>query len=326
MKRSAVRFRLLLLIVVACSLLMLGVTTGDSAAQLGQPGGRILFVRDGDVWAWDGTDGKELFGSGTASDARWSPDGDQVLYVEYRGSYSDLMLRDLETGTDEQLTENAPPLEMEAGSLEWVNWSSWARDPAWSESGRIAFVADYEPSGRMALWLIETPGEDAVQAPELEPDPVDIEGVSLSESGALVAYSVTGFDGVDYRTSIVLRDLSDGAVYPLVDEPGGVYDPAISPDEQWIAVTIRSRTGVSDIWVVSRSDATATQVTFGEQAVAATWSPDGSWLGYLRPSGDGFALQAIPIQAGGLAGVSVGLGEWDGVDSTSGLSWISSVD
>jgi len=231
------------------------------------------------------------------------------------------MLRDLTTGTDDQLTRNAPPLDLEAGSEAYVGRSSWARDPAWSNSGRIAFIADYEETGRMALWLIETPGENAVLAPESEPDVIDIEGVSLSTSGALAAYTVKSFDGVDYNTAVVLRDLSDGIVYPFVEAPGGVYDPAISPDEQWIAVTIRSRAGVSDLWIASRSDGSATQVTFGEQAVAATWSPDGSWIGYVRPSGDGFALQAIPVRNGALTGISVGLGEWDGLDATSGLSW-----
>jgi len=286
-----------------------------------QPGGRILFVRDGNVWVWDEGDSSELFGSRAASDARWSPDGDQVLYVSNESSYSNLMLRDLATGAVEQLTDNAPPIDFEPGSALYVGWSSWARDPAWSESGRIAFIADYEESGRMALWLIETPGENAVLAPELAPEAFDIDGTSISVSGALTAYAVKMFDGVDYRTAVVLRDLSDGAVYPLVDEPGGVYDPAISPDEQWIAMTIRSTGGTSDIWIASRADRSATQVTFGEQAVASTWSPDGSWLAYLRPSGDGFALQAIPVARGGPAGASIGLGEWDGLDSTSGMSW-----
>lgn len=304
---------------VTAGLTALRVQSGET--QNTGPTGRILFVRDGNVWAWERGEAIELFGVGTASDARWSPDGESVLFVANESSYSELALRDLTTGTDEQLTRNAPPLDLEPGSEAFVGRSSWARDPAWSDSGRIAFIADYEETGRMALWLIETPGENAVLAPELEPDGIDIEGVSLSTSGALAAYTVKSFDGVDYNTAVVLRDLSDGAVYPIVEEPGGVYDPAISPDEQWIAVTIRSRAGVSDLWIVSRADGTTTQVTFGEQAVAATWSPDGLWIGYVRPSGDGFALQAIPVRDGALTGSSVGLGEWDGLDATSGLSW-----
>lgn len=298
-----------------------GMTSSYTRAQDGQVPGKILLVRDGATWMWQGGEVQELFGQGNLRDARWSPDGDQILYVATQDSYSDLVLFDLDTGTTEQLTNNAPPSDLVPGSQLYVTWSSWAIDPSWSESGRIAFIADYEESGRMALWLMESPGADAVLAPELAPTGVDIEGVSLSGRGDLAAYCVKSFDGVNYYTTVVLRDLSDGTEYPFVDEAGGVYDPSISPDEQWIAATIRSPEGVSDIWVVGRSDATATQITFGEEAVAATWSPNGEWLAYLRPSGDGFGLWAIPMSDGSAAGAPIGLGEWDGVDATSGLSW-----
>ncbi len=316
--------RLSTLVAFVLFVAVVAVSLASVSAQDVGPNGRILFVRDGNVWNWDNGDATELFGDGTASDARWSPDGRQVLYVVNDSSYSDLMLHDLRTGNEQQLTNNAPPAEFEPGSQLYVSRSSWARDPAWSASGRIAFIADFEESGRMALWLIETPGEGAILGPESVYDENDIEGVSLSASGALAAYSINGFDGVTYYTAVVLRDLSDGVVYPIVDEMGGVYDPAISPDEQWISVTIRSTDGVSDIWVVSRSDGVATQLTFGEQAVAANWSPDGDWLAYVRPSGDGFALAAIPMGTGSASGEAVNLGEWNGLDATSGLSWVES--
>lgn len=298
-----------------------GVTGTFASAQDVQVPGKILLVRDGAAWMWQGGDMHEVYSQGNLSDARWSPDGDQILYVVTQDTYSDLVLLDIDTGVTEQLTNNAPPPDLEPGSQLYVGRSSWALDPSWSESGRIAFVADYEESGRMALWLMESPGAGSVLAPELEPTGVDIEGVSLSTSGALAAYCVKSFDGVNYYTTVVLRDLSDGIEYPIVDEPGGVYYPSISPDEQWIAATIRSADGVNDIWVVARSDTTATQITFGEEAIAAAWSPDGEWLAYLRPSGDGFSLWAIPMSDGAATGASVSLGEWDGIDATSGLSW-----
>ena len=310
-----------LLVVLVVMIAASGATYSVGNAQNGQPPGKILLVRDGVVWIWQGGDLQELYGDSNLSDARWSPDGDEILYVATQDTYSDLVLLDIDRGVTEQLTNNAPPPDLEPGSQLYVNRSSWALDPSWSESGRIAFISDYEESGRMALWLMESVGASAVLAPELEPTGADIEGVSLSESGALAAYCVNSFDGVNYYTSVVLRDLSDGIVYPIVDEPGGVYDPSISPDEQWIAVTIRSPEGVSDLWLWNREDSSTTQLTFGEQAVAATWSPDGDWLAYLRPSGDGFGLWAIPMGNGTAAGPAISLGEWDGVDATSGLSW-----
>ena len=319
LKRTKHRLRLVIALLAMAS--SVGVPGAFAGAQDGQVPGKILLVRDGAAWMWQGGDMHEVYGQGNLSDARWSPDGDQILYVATQDSYSDLVLLDIDTGTIEQLTNNAPPPDLEPGSQPYVGRSSWALDPSWSESGRIAFVADYEESGRMALWMMESPGTEAVLAPESEPTGVDIEGVSLSASGALAAYCVKSFDGVNYYTIVVLRDLSDGIEYPIVDEPGGVFYPSISPDEQWIAATIRSSDGVSDIWVVARSDSTATQITFGEEAISATWSPDGEWLAYLRPSGDGFGLWVMPISDGAATGTPVSLGEWEGVDATSGLSW-----
>ncbi len=314
----AMLYRLTVLMLITAAV---GVTCSTGKAQSGQMPGKILMVRDSAAWMWQGGDLHEVYGDGNLSDARWSPDGDQILYVATQDTYSDLVLLDIDTGVTEQLTDYAPPLDFEPGSQLYVNRSSWALDPSWSESGRIAFISDYEESGRMALWLMESPGAGAVLAPEDAPTGVDIEGVSLSASGALAAYCIKSFDGVNYFTTVVLRDLSDGIEYPLGVETGGVYDPTISPDEQFVAATIRSPEGVSDLWLLGRADSSATQLTFGEQAVAAAWSPDGNWLAYLRPSGDGFGLWAMPMGDGAAAGSPVSLGEWDGIDATSGLSW-----
>lgn len=319
---SVNRATLLLQVWIVLAMVVSAMVLGSGVqAQNLLPPGKILMVRDGTIWLWQGGNLNAVYGAGNIKDARWSPDGDRILYVSVHDTYSDLMLLNTATGVAERLTNNAPPPDLEPGSQAYVNRSSWALDPSWSESGRIAFISDYEESGRLALWLMESPGAGAVLAPEIAPTGVDIEGVSLSTSGALAAYCVKSFDGTNYYTSVVLRDLSDGVEYPIVDEAAGVYDPSVSPDEQWIAVTIRSEDGTSDIWVVSRADLRATQITFGEQAVAASWSPDGDWLAYLRPSGDGFGLWVIPMGVGAAAGPAVRLGEWDGIDATSGLSW-----
>ena len=133
----------------------------------GQVPGKILMVRDSAAWMWQGGDLHELYGDGNLSDPRWSPDGDQILYVATQDTYSDLVLLDIDTGVTEQLTDNAPPLDLEPGSQLYVNRSSWALDPFWSESGRIAFIVGLRrvrPDGALADGV--DLGPDAVLAPE----------------------------------------------------------------------------------------------------------------------------------------------------------------
>lgn len=318
-RRSRVIATMSIAVLIATA--VIGLSLQRARAQAENPPGRILFVRDGVAWVWENGSATELFGDGNVSDPRWSPDGNDVLYVSNQAGYSDLVLWSSVTGTIEALTDNAPPVDLQPGSQEYVTWSSWARDPSWSASGRIGFAADYEPSGRMALWLMESPEAGAVAALEYEPSSRDIEGVSLSTSGELAAYTERTFDGAAYSTTVVLRDLSDGIVYPLLDEVDVAFDPAISPDEQWIAMTIRSASGVSDIWIVARSGLTSSQITLSAQANGAVWSPDGNWLAYVRPDGDEFEILAIPIQNGSAAGEPISLGSWNDVDAASGLSW-----
>lgn len=276
-------------------------------------------MRDGDVWAWSQGGAERVVANGAATDACWSPNGRQVLFVQESDSYSDLVLYDLASGTNQQLTFNAPPLELEPGSELYVNRSSWVVDPSWSESGRIAFVADFDVN--MDIWLMDSPGGAAVPALEALPDERAISGVDLAPSGVLVAFTLTEFNDVSYHTSVWLRDLSDGSDFLIADEPNGAYDPAISPNETSIALSIRADGDVSDLWLVSRSDGSEAQLTNGAQASSTAWSPDGAWLAYLRPNGNEFELWALPMLNEQPLGEAVKLGSWGGVDAPSGLSW-----
>jgi Tol biopolymer transport system component len=281
------------------------------------PAGRILFVRDGDVWLWHDGDAAVLFAHGAASDPRWSPDASQVLYVQNGDGYSDLVLRTLAGETDTPLTSNEPLAE--PGSQEYAQMSAWVRDPAWSASGLVAFAADYNPENRLELWLLPVLGSPAVRAPD-GGTPGHVEAVSLSAGGTLAAYTVHLTDGIVSWTEVALRDLTNGTPYVIADDPGGAYDPAISPNEASVVVSIRDGNGVSDLWSIERATGDRRQLTSGAQASAAVWSPDGAWIAYLRPDGDAFGLWAVPIRDGA-AGEPVELGRWDGVDATSGLSW-----
>jgi Tol biopolymer transport system component len=290
-----------------------------ASAQSNSPPGGIAFVREGDVWVWRGGDVSRLLKNGSASDPRWSPSGDALLYVKLGDGYSDLLIHYFGDGSDVALTDNEPDAEI--GSEEYANNSVWVIDPSWSASGVIAYASDYfTPGSTMVLWLISDLSSPPVQA--LQADEEDnIEGVHLSADGSIAAYTVlkrsqTG----NYTTYVALRDLTDGISYVLADDRYGVYDPAIAPDNEHVAVTVRTRSGMSDLWLVSRSTGDRTRLTSDAQASAPAWLPRGGWLAYLRTVDDSFEIWAMPVN-GVRAGEPIKLGRFDDLDATSGLSW-----
>jgi Tol biopolymer transport system component len=293
---------------------------GDQSAggQEDLPPGRIAFVRRGDIWVWQGGDAARLVADGAASDPVWSPDASMLLYVHTGNSYSDLMLYDLATGTSIALTHNQS--DAQEGSEEYVLTSNWVLDPDWSASGLIGFISDATIDGSLILWLMASPY--GVPEPAASAQTEDhIEGLSLSVDGTLAAYTArtTGDNGLKH-TYVALRDLADGVAYVLYDETAGVFDPAIAPDSQRVAVAMRSEQGTSDIWLVARADSSTIRVTDGAQAVKPFWSPDGRWLGYLRAVENHFEAWCVPVD-GTTIGEPRRLFRYQNLDGTSRPSW-----
>jgi TolB protein len=298
---------------------MLATRRQSSVAQDGDPPGRIAFGRMGNIWVWSGGETKQLFEDGNASDPRWSPNGQELLFVRQGDSYSDLFVRYLSAGTEAQLTYNQPDAPI--GSVEYVTSCVWAVDPAWSPSGVIAFASDYfTPGGIMTLWLMNdlTSGQFDAAAAQ---DEGSIDGVTLSADGGVAGYTVRAIDddGANY-TYVALRDLSDGIAYTLVDDLTGSYDAAISPNDRDVAVVIRDESGRPDIWIVDRQTSDRARVTEGEEAAAPCWSPDGRWIAYLRLVDFDFELVAAPLN-GGIVGARKVLARFRDIDAPGGLAW-----
>src|SRR4051794_29414890 len=99
-------------------LLALGLPLGSTAigqreratAQSTVPG-RILFVHDAGIAVWSNGNASDILQIASASDARWSPDGSQVLHVVSGNSYSDLVIYNSNTKSNVQITNNKPPYE-----------------------------------------------------------------------------------------------------------------------------------------------------------------------------------------------------------------------
>lgn len=282
------------------------------------PPGRIAFVRAGDVWVWQNGDSSRLVEDGHLSDPRWSPSATRMLYVRSGDSYSDLILRDFDTGSEQQLTFNQSSFQ--EGSPDYVSTSSWVVSPDWSASGLIGYASDATADSSMILWLINDPSTPPEAAPLIDVED-DVDGISLSADGSVAAYSVRGREGEGVNTTFVsLRDLTSGQTYVLADDQGGAFDPAFSPDGLAVAVAVRGGNGVTDIWLIDRATGTRTQVTSGAQAIEPSWSPDGKWLAYVRMVDAKFELWAIPW-TGSTFGEPVRLFQYDDFDSTSRVSW-----
>ncbi|HEY7035764.1 MAG TPA: DPP IV N-terminal domain-containing protein [Thermomicrobiales bacterium] len=300
--------------------LVVALTTQASFTAWGKdklPPGRIAFVRNGDIWVWHDGKSERIVKDGAASDPRWSPTGRFLLFVRAGDSYSDLVLRDLESGSDTQLTYNGSGAQ--EGSPDYVASSSWVFDPDWTPNGLIAYASDATSDGSTILWLITDPEMAPEPAPSAQIED-DVEGVSLAADGSVAAYTVRSHDtDGGNHTYVALRNLADGTASTLVDAPGGAFDPAIAPDGQSIAVAIRADDGTSDIWLADRAGK-LTRVTTGAQATQPAWSPDGQWLAYVRMIDYRFEVWVQP-RDGASFGEPRRLFRFRNLDATSRISW-----
>lgn len=302
-----------------------GLPLDQARAQADEPGGRIAFVRDGNVWVWTPGDTDPLTSTAEAQDPTWSPAGDQVLFVQSGGSFSNLVIHNIADDRTYRVTDNEPYIE--AGSSDYVASSSWAQDPSWSPSGGIAFVSDKGTTDHlMQLWLMDSIRDDPYLAPNDGGDAGGIEQVALNAGGNLAAYTVLAAGGtLGGVTYVAIRDLVTGATTPIAEGPLGAYDPAISPDDGHVVVSVRTEDGISDLWSIDLESGEEVQLTTDEQATAAVWSPDGEWIAWMSPNDRSFDIRAAKVSADRrtLTSTPVLLVEANGLDATSGLSWIA---
>jgi TolB protein len=301
---------------VLVALLSLALSGAAPSAGTDLPG-RMLFVKDGDLWLLDSGGPHQLATGGTFSQPSWAPDGSSLAYV-YRGTnFADIFVTDDQGHSQTRLTNSQSTV---------LDNNDWNLRPAFSPDGKlIAFVSD-KTSTFPTLWLMNAAdgtGRHVLGTPGLNEEAVDT--LAWSPDGTQLAVTLFNEPGPTQIALIPLGVAGRESGRILTDVPGGALDPAWAPDGRWLAFAGRDGYAM-DIYAVQPDGASLTRLT-SDNALARspTWSPDGSRVAYLSNKTGYFEVWAIDVRADGSGALVASAPRqltWDlHVDAASGLSW-----
>ena len=304
-------------LLVLALLAVLVVAPSTEAADPPLPG-RLLFVKDGDLWVWDSNGAHAFATGGTFSQPSWAPDGTTLAYV-YRGTnFADIFVSDDQGQSQTRLTTSQSTV---------LDNNDWNFRPTWSpDGGFIAFVSDHstafptvqvmgaDGTGRRAL---PTPGlqEEAADSMSWSPDGLQIAVTFYNEPGptqiALVPVATPGAPRQNARM--------------LTSQIGGALDPAWSPDGTWLAFAGHDGYA-TDIYAIHPDGSSVTRLTSdGQLARSPAWSPDGQHVAYLSNHTGYFELWVVDVRVDASGALVASpprqLTRDLALDAGAGLSW-----
>jgi TolB protein len=297
---------------------LLSLTLGGAGPlPAGDLPGRVLFVKDGDLWLLDSGGSHQLATGGTFSQPSWAPDGSSLAYV-YRGTnFADIFVTDDQGQNQTRLTNSQSTV---------LDNNDWNLRPTFSPDGKlIAFVSD-KSSTFPTVWLMNAAdgtGRHVLSTPGLNEEAVD--SLAWSPDGTQLAVTLFNEPGPTQIALIPLGAAGRELGRLLTDVPGGALDPAWAPGGSWLAFAGRDGYAV-DIYAVQPDGSSLTRLT-SDNALARSpvWSPDGSRVAYLSNKTGYFEIWAVDVRADGSGALVASnprqLTQDLHVDAASGLSW-----
>jgi TolB protein len=298
--------------------LLIAALGGAAASAAADLPGRILFVKDGDLWLLDGSGSHQLATGGTFSQPNWAPDGSSLAYV-YRGTnFADIFITDDQGQSQTRLTNSQSTI---------LDNNDWNLRPTFSPDGSlIAFVSD-RSSTFPTVWLMNAAdgtGRHVLATPGLAQEEA-VDTLAWSPDGMQLAVTLFNEPGPTQIALIPLGAANRQLSRIVTDVPGGALDPAWAPDGSWLAFAGREGYTV-EIYAVQPDGSSLARLTNdGVLARSPAWSPDGRRVAYLSNKTGYFEVWAIDVRADA-AGALVAstprqLTQDLHVDAASGLSW-----
>jgi TolB protein len=302
------------LCLVALGAVFVGTASAQAPAALQ---GRMVFVKDGDLWVLDSSGARQFATGGTFSQPSWSPDGSGLAYV-YRGTnFADIFVTDDHGQNQSRLTNSASTI---------LDNTDWNFRPTFSPDGKlIAFVSD-KTSTFPTLWLMNAAdgsGRHALATPGLQQE--DVDSMAWAPDGSQLAVTMFNEPGPTQIALVPLGATGRQTARFLTSLPGGALDPAWSPDGSWLGFAGREGFAV-EVYAVQPDGSSVTRLTAeGQLARSPSWSPDGRQVAFLSNKTGFFEVWAIDVQADASGALVASpprqLTQDLHVDAGSGLSW-----
>jgi dipeptidyl aminopeptidase/acylaminoacyl peptidase len=219
-----------------------------------------------EIWSIkpDGTDNRlELIDTAMTSfpwkSFCWSPDGGSIAWVRnYPEGYGEVMIRELATGKERQLTSDRKVID----------------EVTWATNNEILFISN--KSGQSNLWMIPAGGGEATQVTQ---GAVPIMTASISADNKTLVY-------VQHETigHIWISALDGSNAHQVTFDDVRVDNPQFSPDGKHISYIFRDVDPFNPeahLYIMDRDGKNQRQLTSGSEIVLNhNWSLDGKWLAY----------------------------------------------